>query len=587
MCAMLRNTKGISRLSLLILLLASGTVGVVLSYLWTVGYYVETGFKVPEGVTTITITNVTFPIGNSAYFDVTILNPSYSKADANITGIAIVAATNDIELTESIEPSLPYPLRKSEAITFRCKRNWGEFAGQTIRIVVFLQDGSGATSSYETSKVELEIVALDIDTTVTIERFNVTIRNSAESVTSLDVTEILFDSTSIQDIIIQDENATLPLQLQPGELKTFTCNWNLWKKNALGSSHSITAKTLQGYSAAYTTESLPSISLDITDIAFELPDTGVFNLTVTNLSQPPQFVNISRVTITNGTQTFENITIINDAMRELMPGNSTTLRCSWNWEPFIDQEIKMTVHTTQGFYIEKDTFIELIPKAPEAFFTYFPTIPYTGETVTFNASESFDSDGSIVSYSWAFGDGANGTGEVVTHTYSDNGTYAVTLILTDNDGLFDKTSIDITVLNKPPIALFTESATTILIGETIVFNASESYDSDGSIVSYFWDFGDVTNATDFIVSHVYTTNGTFIVTLTVIDDDGAPTLVNATKTVLPNPTLATSTTKTRIFYADEAITFNVSDRYKSKRLHMRKKHKFNSLVTRNLRPAKR
>jgi PKD repeat protein len=53
---------------------------------------------------------------------------------------------------------------------------------------------------------------------------------------------------------------------------------------------------------------------------------------------------------------------------------------------------------------------------------------------TFNASASSDPDGSVVGYSWAFGDGAVGTGASVQHTYSVNGTYSVTLTVTDNGG---------------------------------------------------------------------------------------------------------------------------------------------------------
>lgn len=363
MHTMLRSTKGISTLSLLILLLVSGIVGAVLSYLWTVGYYVEIGLKVPEGITTITITNVTFPLEDSNYFNVTILNPSYSKADANITSIAIVAIANDVETIYNIPPvfieprlSTPYPLKKGETVTFKCSRNWGEFAGQTIRVVVFLQDDSGATFPYKTSKVKLEIAKAEFDTTVTIERFNMTIRNSAESPIPLNVTEILFDFSSIpnQNITIQNGNATLPQQLQPGQNKTFICSLNLWKKGYLGSSHTITAKSLQGYSATYKTETLPlPVALNITDVTFNASDTSRFNVTLFNLPSSPHFVNISRVTITNGTQVFDNITLIGNALQGLMPGENSTLQCSWNWKTFKGDEVKITVYTTQGFFVHK------------------------------------------------------------------------------------------------------------------------------------------------------------------------------------------------------------------------------------------
>ena len=353
-----RGTKGIATLSLIILLLASGIIGAVLSYLWTEGYYLNKGFKIPEDTTTVTITNVTFTIEDCTYFDVTVLNPSYSKTDANITSIAIVAYTDDVETNYNVpqglvEPSLPHSLMKGGDVTFRCNLTWGEFAGQIIRVVVFLHDDSGATFPYKTSKVKLEIVEAELNTTVTIEHFNLTIKNSAESSIPLDITKILFDLNPIppQNITIKDENATLPQQLQKGQNKTFICNWNLWRKGSLGFPHTITVKTLQGYSAIYKTESLPSsVSLNITDVAFNASDTSRFNVTIHSLSSSPHYVNISRVTITNGTQIFENVTIMGDIPLGLMPSENTTLQCLWNWEAFKGQKVKITVYTTQGFY---------------------------------------------------------------------------------------------------------------------------------------------------------------------------------------------------------------------------------------------
>ncbi|NIN33951.1 MAG: PKD domain-containing protein, partial [Gammaproteobacteria bacterium] len=70
-----------------------------------------------------------------------------------------------------------------------------------------------------------------------------------------------------------------------------------------------------------------------------------------------------------------------------------------------------------------------------------------------------------------------------------------------------------TVLNSPPVASFTESAETVYTDETISFNASSSYDPDGSIISYFWDLGDGTNATGVVVVHSYADDGNYTVTL--------------------------------------------------------------------------
>ena len=74
---------------------------------------------------------------------------------------------------------------------------------------------------------------------------------------------------------------------------------------------------------------------------------------------------------------------------------------------------------------------------PVALFNYEPAIPSVGEIVFFNASESYDPDYSITLYTWDFGDGTviNTTDPIVYHVYSQQGTFNVTLTVTDVDGL--------------------------------------------------------------------------------------------------------------------------------------------------------
>jgi len=199
-----------------------------------------------------------------------------------------------------------------------------------------------------------------------------------------------------------------------------------------------------------------------------------------------------------------------------------------------------------------------VMQLPVASFTYSPSTPKTGETVTSDASTSYDPDGTIVSYFWTFGDGSNGTGMITNHVYSDNGTYNVTLKVTDNDNLTETTNQSVTVLNRPPIASFTESASTVPTGTPIYFNASSSYDPDGTVVSYFWTFGDGTIGTGVTITHSYGDNGTYVVTLIVTDDDGATATANATKTILNQAPTASFTESAETEYTNEIIYFNAS-----------------------------
>jgi hypothetical protein len=77
-----------------------------------------------------------------------------------------------------------------------------------------------------------------------------------------------------------------------------------------------------------------------------------------------------------------------------------------------------------------------VPGAPIAAFTFGPANPKVGDVILFDASPSFDPDGSVVSYHWNWGDGdVPGTGRNQDHDFVAPGTFFVTLTVTDNSGI--------------------------------------------------------------------------------------------------------------------------------------------------------
>lgn len=88
-------------------------------------------------------------------------------------------------------------------------------------------------------------------------------------------------------------------------------------------------------------------------------------------------------------------------------------------------------------------------QSPTASFTAYPTSGVAPLEVSFNASSSSDSDGSIVSYAWDFKDGNTGNGLTINHTFSSAGSYNVELTVTDNEGATDSTTKTITVTETP------------------------------------------------------------------------------------------------------------------------------------------
>jgi len=140
-----------------------------------------------------------------------------------------------------------------------------------------------------------------------------------------------------------------------------------------------------------------------------------------------------------------------------------------------------------------------------------------GLELQFYGNESWDEDGNIVSYTWDFGDGNFAYTDNPIHIFTQNGTYDVKLTICDNNDLCDSMILNIFV-NKPPIAVVEISKLTIMLGETIAFDASESYDIDGDVEFYYWNFDDGYTSSQATTDHEYKNSGTYNVSLKIIDD---------------------------------------------------------------------
>jgi len=186
--------------------------------------------------------------------------------------------------------------------------------------------------------------------------------------------------------------------------------------------------------------------------------------------------------------------------------------------------------------------------APSAFFTWeilFPegkrllAVPHTTYRIRFDASPSKDPDGKITKYEWDWeSDGKydfTTTDPVAEHRFLREGSYKVTLRVTDDRGATATTSQVVTVSeNEPPVASFTWEAVSpegarILVKprtcDFVRFDASSSHDPDGRVIKYEWDWEsdgrfDLITA-EPVVEHRFSTVGSYKVTLRVTDDNGA------------------------------------------------------------------
>ncbi|QIG38805.1 PKD domain-containing protein [Microbacterium sp. 4R-513] len=162
-----------------------------------------------------------------------------------------------------------------------------------------------------------------------------------------------------------------------------------------------------------------------------------------------------------------------------------------------------------------------------------PTI--SGRTVSVSGAGSTDPDGTIASWAWTFGDGTTATGATATRTYAADGTYTISLTVTDDKGATHTTTRSVTVaapVNQPPTAVI---ATPTISGRTVSVSGGGSTDPDGTIASWAWTFGDGTTATGATATRTYAADGTYTISLTVTDDKGATHTTTRSVTVAAPP----------------------------------------------------
>ncbi|OHA30762.1 MAG: hypothetical protein A3B11_02110 [Candidatus Taylorbacteria bacterium RIFCSPLOWO2_01_FULL_44_26] len=189
----------------------------------------------------------------------------------------------------------------------------------------------------------------------------------------------------------------------------------------------------------------------------------------------------------------------------------------------------------------------------------FSATPQNGQaplTVSFDASASQDSDGSISSYSWNFGDSASfsntATSQTTSHTYTSAGTYTATLTVIDNQGATANTTKTITVTSPgetlnlaPVIAPISNQTITLPSTASLTTTATDDGLPTGSTLSYQWTKqsgpGTVTfsSPTSPNTTALFSQSGTYILRLSVSDS-----LLTATKdvTITVNPQITQDTT---------------------------------------------
>ena len=196
--------------------------------------------------------------------------------------------------------------------------------------------------------------------------------------------------------------------------------------------------------------------------------------------------------------------------------------------------VELAIRDEDGAETRTTTEIVVEPpnRAPEAVFSVDPAAVVVSNPMLFDASAAGDPDGTIESYLWDFGDRSTGSGAQAGHTYTEQGTYTVTLTITDDDGASASTTrfalVAAAAQVASPSALLAPTSSTVEVGDTVQFDASASSSPNGKIMQYAWSFGDGGSAVGVVAGYTFSVEGTHEVILTITDEAGATATARGT-----------------------------------------------------------
>lgn len=191
-------------------------------------------------------------------------------------------------------------------------------------------------------------------------------------------------------------------------------------------------------------------------------------------------------------------------------------------------EVAVTVRddSTAPLNTDRDTMLVTVNATPIADAGPPQTVA-PGEEFIVSGRASIDPDGEISQYVWTFPDGTEATGQRASHMLTDPGLHRIGLTVYDNfpgGAAQDQSEVLITV-NAPPVAVAGPDHL-IAPGDSVVFDASQSYDTDGQMSAFRWEFDDLGAPLDAPrIERAYTAPGVWSAQLVVTDDSG---VLNAT-----------------------------------------------------------
>lgn len=206
-------------------------------------------------------------------------------------------------------------------------------------------------------------------------------------------------------------------------------------------------------------------------------------------------------------------------------GNSIETDPTYFYTSSGDYSVKLIVESSAGC---SDSSTQLVSVYPAASLAFEADSVFLGESTTFINSSYLG--GGNLTYDWKFGDGETSNLESPTHEYGSPGSFTVTLISKTNYGCFDTIIQDVTVLSDAKASFTVENVCRYDSAQFV----NTSFIASGSL-TYEWDFGDGGSSTLENPSHIFSTPGTYLVSLTATSDFGSVSTATEFVTIYPVP----------------------------------------------------
>ena len=195
---------------------------------------------------------------------------------------------------------------------------------------------------------------------------------------------------------------------------------------------------------------------------------------------------------------------------------------SYAWSDEGNYTVNLTVSDDGAAASTSSAIITVNNLSPSIVQASIPSGPHNeGSAVLFSVQAS-DPGADVLSYLWDFGDGSPvASGEQVQHSFPDQGTYNLSLTVSDGDGGSDQLTTNIDVLNVAPLISALGGNTSGLEAQTLNWTAQVTDPGSSDVVTGLWDFGDGSPVTSGLsASHAYADDGSYTLSFQANDSDG-------------------------------------------------------------------